>query len=215
MTIEPFARPKPSHLRLSLAAYSLRKYLTLKPEDPKAMDLFQFVDYCHEHGVGGAELTSYYFPPNVTDEYLLKLKSHCHLRGVTVSGGAIRNDFCQPPGAKRDADLAHTQKWVDHYAKLGAPAIRIFAGDKPRDSELEPTLARCAQTCEEACAYSAKQGVYLALENHGGVTATADGLLNIVRRVNSPAFGVNLDSGNFRETSDPYAELARIAKRQE
>ena len=42
-------------------------------------------------------------------------------------------------------------------------------------------------------------------------TATADGLLKFVRDVNSPWFGVNLDSGNFRGTGDAYAELARIA----
>jgi len=36
-------------------------------------------------------------------------------------------------------------------------------------------------------------------------------LLEIVRKVNSPYFGVNFDCGNFRSTSDPYAELAAIA----
>ena len=52
--------------------------------------------------------------------------------------------------------------------------------------------------------------MHLALENHGGPTATADGLLKFVRDVNSPWFGVNLDSGNFH-SDDPYAELERIA----
>ena len=51
----------------------------------------------------------------------------------------------------------------------------------------------------------------MALENHGGVTARADGLLEIVRGVQAPSFGVNFDSGNFRSTEDPYAELAQIA----
>jgi sugar phosphate isomerase/epimerase len=52
--------------------------------------------------------------------------------------------------------------------------------------------------------------VFLALENHGGLTATADGLLALVRDVNSPWFGVNLDTGNFH-SEDPYAELAQLA----
>jgi len=52
--------------------------------------------------------------------------------------------------------------------------------------------------------------VHLALENHGGPTATADGLLAFVRDINSPWFGVNLDSGNFH-SDDPYAELEKIA----
>jgi sugar phosphate isomerase/epimerase len=51
----------------------------------------------------------------------------------------------------------------------------------------------------------------LALENHGGITATPDQMLKIIERVNdSPWFGVNLDGGNFN-TDDPYRDLARIA----
>jgi sugar phosphate isomerase/epimerase len=209
--IEPFKRPEPGQLRLSLAAYSLRQYLSDSPQRTRTMDLFGFVDYCHQHGLSGAELTSYYFPDAVDEEYLLRLRRHCHLRGVTVSGGAIRNDFCQPDAAKLQADLAHTRKWVDHYAVLGTPAIRIFAGSQPKEEAWETTRARCVAACEEACGYAAQRGIWLALENHGGVTAKSEGLLDIVRRVESPFFGVNFDSGNFHSTSDPYAELAEIA----
>lgn len=211
-TIDPFQRPKPGKLKLSLAAYSLRKYLAAKPADvAQKMDLFDFVDLCQQYGLSGAELTSYYFPEQVTEAYLLKLKRHCHLRGISISGGAIRNDFCSTDPNSIQRDLEHTKQWIDHYALLGAPAIRIFAGNSNSDEELRQTLERCAQTCLVACAYAAKKGVMLALENHGGVTAKAEGLLDIVRQVDSPAFGVNFDSGNFRSTADPYAELAQIA----
>ncbi len=207
--IEPFERPSPSNLRLSLAAYSFRKYLTDKSD--QAMDLFGFVDWCHEHGVPGVELTSYYFPENVDEAYLLKLKRHCHLRGVTVSGGAIRNDFCSADDEAIRKDIEHTKKWIDHYAVLGAPVIRIFAGNQPKDWSKEQTHARCARACNAVCEYAAAKGVILGLENHGGITAYADDLLAIVSKVNSPAFGINFDSGNFREMADPYAELEKIA----
>ena len=211
LAIDPFDRPKPGKLRLSLAAYSLRKYLAPAKDEAKKMDLFEFVNFCYQQGIPGTELTSYYFPGQVTLDYLLKLKQHCHLRGMTISGGAIRNDFCQVDQKKVEADLAHTKSWVDHYAVLGAPAIRIFAGTQPKDEETSVTLKRCAQHCETAAKYAASKGVLLALENHGGVTAKAEGLLEIVRQVNAPGFGVNFDSGNFRSTDDPYAELAQIA----
>jgi sugar phosphate isomerase/epimerase len=62
----------------------------------------------------------------------------------------------------------------------------------------------------EACAdHAAKRGVFLALENHGGIVAEPDGLLEIVKAVKSEWFGVNLDTGNFHGV-DPYADLARI-----
>ena len=53
-------------------------------------------------------------------------------------------------------------------------------------------------------------GVYLALENHGGVTASAEQILAIVTAVKHDWFGVNLDTGNFR-TADPYGDLAKLA----
>jgi sugar phosphate isomerase/epimerase len=189
----------------------MRKYLDAKTDQPRKMDLFDFVEFCRQQGISGVELTSYYFPETVTNDYLLKLKRHCHLLGMTISGGAIRNDFCSQNESQIEKDLSHTRKWIDHYALIGAPAIRIFAGNQPKDEERATTLARCARHTEAACAYAAEKGVLLALENHGGVTAKAEGLLEIVKQVNSPAFGVNFDSGNFHSTSDPYAELEMIA----
>lgn len=209
--IDAFERSKPGKLKLSLAAYSMRKYLQSKSDDPQHMDLFDFVDFCADQDLPGCELTSYYFPDEVTDEYLFDLKRHCHLRGVSISGGAIRNDFCSRDASKVAEDIRHTKTWIDHYAKLGAPAIRIFAGHGNSDEPLQETLARCAKHCSECSAYAATKGVMLALENHGGVTATADGLLGIVSQVQSKAFGVNFDSGNFTVMSDPYSELERIA----
>jgi sugar phosphate isomerase/epimerase len=213
MAIEPIVRPKPGKLRLSLAAYSMRKYLATSRDGkkPSSMDLFQFVDFCFENGIPGAELTSYYFPEKVDDAYLMKLKRHCHMRGITISGGAIANDYCQPDSAKLAADLEHTRTWIEHYAKLGAPAIRIFAGKQPTGEDLAVTLKRCAKNCQVACQHAEKFGVMLALENHGGVTAHAKDLLEIVRHVDSPAIGINFDSGNFRTDDDPYSELAKIA----
>jgi sugar phosphate isomerase/epimerase len=209
--MDPIKRPKPGHLRLSLAAYSMRKYLQGSKDKKATMNLHDFVDYCFEHGLEGAELTSYYFPTETTDDYIYQLKNHCHLRGITVSGGAIRNDYCQPAGPKLTEDLEHTKLWIDRYAKLGAPVIRIFAGNQPAGADLEATLKQCAENCEVACRYAAEKGIILALENHGGVTATAEGLLKLVQQVQTSHFGINFDSGNFRSTDDPYKELEAIA----
>ena len=60
------------------------------------------------------------------------------------------------------------------------------------------------------CDYAAKYGIFLALENHGGITSTADQVLAIVKAVRHDHFGLNLDTGNFH-TPDPYADLEKIA----
>jgi len=63
---------------------------------------------------------------------------------------------------------------------------------------------------EELCPFAEKEGVLLALENHGGITDTPEHLLELIRPVSSSALGVNIDTGNFK-TADPYADVAKIA----
>jgi sugar phosphate isomerase/epimerase len=42
----------------------------------------------------------------------------------------------------------------------------------------------------------------LGIENHGGITARPSATLEIVRRVDSPYAGVNLDISNFEAKTD-------------
>lgn len=209
--IEPINSPnKPGKVKLSLAAYSFRDSLQGKRSD-RPMDLFQFIDYCAEQGLKGTELTSYYFPEPVTNDYLTRIKEHVAKRGLTISGGAIRNDFCQRPGAKLDAEMAQAGVWIKHYAFLGAPAIRFFAGNVPKGVTQEQATEWCIAAFEKIAPVAADHNVKIAIENHGGITAKAEGLLAIVKGITSPAVGINFDSGNFRSTDDPYAELKQIA----
>jgi sugar phosphate isomerase/epimerase len=209
--MQPIKRPGPASYKMALAAYSMRKHLQAPAGTPGAIDLIGFLDYCAKLGLSGAELTSYYFPAEINAQYLHALKRHAHMAGLTISGGAIKNDYCQAPGMNLDQDLVHTENWVNHYADLGAPVIRVFAGSVPLGESPEAAVTRCIQTLERACELAGKRGVILALENHGGITARAETMLKIVQGVQSPWFGVNLDTGNFTSGSDPYAEMALIA----
>jgi sugar phosphate isomerase/epimerase len=90
---------------------------------------------------------------------------------------------------------------------LGAPHIRIFAGAAQGISK-EEAKALCLEAIEECAAYAGPHGVFLGLENHGGIVTEPDDLLDLIRSLNSPWVGINLDTGNFH-TDDPYADLAR------
>ncbi|MCP4175041.1 MAG: sugar phosphate isomerase/epimerase [Fuerstiella sp.] len=202
-------------LKLSLAAYSFNKFFARRgtPEQIAAaeMTLEKFIDYCAEQGLGAAELTGYYFPQEVTTEYLLSLRQRTHRLGLDISGTAIGNDFCLVSGEARDRQLAECRRWIDYAAIMGAPAIRIFAGKVPQGDSEEAAVERCVDGINQSLDYAATRGVFLALENHGGITSTPEQLLKIVDSVkSSPWFGVNFDSGNFR-TDDPYRDLERIA----
>ncbi len=209
LAIEPFKRPGKPVLKLSLAAYSLRKYLTLKPDAPGHLDLPGFLDYCAKQNLGAAELTAYYFPPLPSNDYLNELKRRAHVNGLDISGGAIGNNFTVNPGADFDKQIAATKQWIDTYADLGAPVMRVFAGNPPRGVSEDEAIKRCVPAFEEACEHAGKRGVMLAIENHD-FTTKVDRLLQIVAAVKSPWFGVNFDSGNF-SSADPYADMARIA----
>ena len=208
--IGPLGRTRPSHLKLSLAAYSLRDHLQAKDGNKPRMDLFGFVEYAADRGIDGVELTSYYFPPDVTPDYLHRLKQRAFALGLDVSGTSVGNDFCLPPGPKRDATMALVRTWVDRAADLDAPVIRIFAGQVPKGGPEGPAVERAIAGIRESLPYAIERGVTLALENHGGITATPEQLLHLVGSVDSVNFGVNLDTFNFR-TDDPYADLARLA----
>ncbi len=210
----PISRNKTSHLKLSLAAYSFHRHLPQNWPTPRkegTMTLLDFIDFCAEQNLDAVELTSYYFPAEVTPEYIAQVKEKTFRLGLDISGTAIGNDFCKPAGEALDAEKAMTRQWIDYSAQLGAPVIRIFAGNVPSGDTEAAALDRCVSAIDESVAYAASKGVVLALENHGGVTATPEQLLSIVKRVApSPYFGVNFDSGNFY-TEDPYASLEMIA----
>lgn len=192
-------------LQRSCAAYSFRKELS---GDHPSLTLERFIDLCAEWGLDGTELTSYYF--RQTDpEYLASLRRRATVNGLAVSGAPIRSDFCVSSAEKLEEELAHVRKWVDHASLLGAQTIRIFAGTVPRGENEETALRRAIENMKVAAEYAATKGVVLALENHGGVTETADRVIRLVEGVDSPWLGVNLDTGNFHE--DVYASLERIA----
>lgn len=206
--IDPIGRTRPSHLKLSLAAYSFRDDLA---SPKKSMDLFEFINRAADMGLDAVEPTSYYFPEDVTDEYLHRLKQHAFLQGLDISGTAIRNDFCLPPGDEAERDREHVRAWIGHAAELDAPVLRVMSGNWRQGTPEEELEKQVVRKINELLSYAAEKGVILALENHGGgVTVTVEQLLRLARAIKGPNFGVNLDTGNFHG-EDPYTEIAQAA----
>jgi sugar phosphate isomerase/epimerase len=199
--------PKAGRYKLSLAAYSMRKYLDLK--NPQ-MKLEEFIEKCAEWGCDGTELTEYYFPKPITPEYVTKIKRTAIKAGLPITCTPIGNTFTLPPGEARDKQLAAMKAWIDISAELGSPAIRIFAGSTPKGMEEAEARKYAIECINISLEHAAKRGVFLALENHGGIVATAEGMLSILKEIKHDWFGVNLDSGNFH-TPDPYGDLEKIA----
>jgi sugar phosphate isomerase/epimerase len=207
--IDPIRRTGKARLELSLAAYSFNRELSLKGKKKPTMTLEEFIDLGAKLGLPAVELTAYYFP-KTTPEYLQAIKKRCSGQGLAVSGTAVGNDFCWPDRERQAKQLDDVKHWIEHSAALSAKTMRIFAGSVKKGDTEEDARNRCVEAIHAACDHAAKHKVILALENHGGITGTAEQLLAIVRAVKHDWFGVNLDTGNFH-TEDPYADLEKAA----
>lgn len=201
---------------LGLAAYSFRDYMRHSSHDrdrmaerSKQIDLFDFIDYTADQGCVGAELTSYYFPQDVSHDYLTNIRRHAFLRGVQISGSAVGNTFALPAGPKLDGEIAHVKKWVDHCAAMGAPHVRVFAGAAEGIS-VPDAKKQCIRSLKECGDYAGDRGVMLGIENHGGIVSSAELLEEIINETNHEWVRVNLDTGNFY-SDHPYQDLERLA----
>jgi sugar phosphate isomerase/epimerase len=105
--------------------------------------------------------------------------------------------------------VAFTKEWLDISGRLGAPCLRVFAGPAPKGHTEEEAFKWAVAGLKECAEHAAKVGVMIGLENHGGLTGTADGLVRILKAVGSDWVGALLDFGNY--SKDPYAEFEQTA----
>lgn len=189
-------------MRLGCCAYSYRELL-----QSGEMTLEDFVRTCQELDLDGVELTSYYFP-TTERSYLNSIKRCCAAMGLHVAGTAVGSNFCQADEAKRQEQIDMTKEWIDHSVVLGAPCIRVFAGPVPEGHTEDEAVSWAVAAMRECAEYGGERGVAVALENHGGITATALQVERLVQEVNHDWFGINLDFGNYR---DPTTEFPKTA----
>jgi len=154
--------------------------------------------------VDGLDLTVYWFP-STSNEFLLPLRRLAYKLGVEIYSISVRTELTRPSAEDRTKEVSGICNWVDVADKLGAGHIRVFGGAVPKgftEDQAAPWVAECLLRASD---YAARKGVILGLENHGGITARAERIISIVRQVNSPWVGINLDTGNF--TSDVFPQI--------
>lgn len=189
-----------SRLRTAICAYSFREALK-----NKTMSYDDLVRLAVELDVDGLDLTVYWFP-DTTEEFLLPLRRLAYKSAVEIYSISIRTDMCRPTAELQDRELAWIERWVDVAEKLGAGHIRVFGGDVPKQASEDQAAQWVANILKRASTYSGKKGVILGLENHGGITSKAERIIQIVKQVDSPWVGINLDTGNFGDNSHSQIE---------
>ncbi|TSA20318.1 sugar phosphate isomerase/epimerase [bacterium] len=203
-----------SKLKTSLNAYSFNKLLSDNAKTPgSGISLFDLLDFCAKNDFDAVDPTAYFFPgyPAVpSDAFINDFKLRAFHLGLDISGTGVKNNFADPDPKKRAADVKLVKAWIEVAAKLGAPVIRVFAGPIPEGyedkwDEIAKWMVADLKECSE---YGKAFGVLVGVQNHGDFLRTADGVIKIVKMVDSEWFGTILDTGFFL-TPDPYVDIAK------
>jgi sugar phosphate isomerase/epimerase len=189
-----------ARIKSALCAYSYRKQL-----ESGKMSYEDLVDVAVEHGIDGLDLTVYWLPKTGMDAHLLSLRRKAYLAAVEIPAIAIRSNLCRGNDQQQQMEVAWLSHWVDVAHKLGASHIRIFGGTVPEGATEDQAAGWVVEILKRAADYAGKKGVILGIENHGGITLYGERVVAIVKAVDNPWVGINLDTGNFRR--DPYREI--------
>jgi sugar phosphate isomerase/epimerase len=201
--------PKAPKIKLSCNIYSFNEPLT-----KGTMTLEEAFDFCAELGFDAVDPTGYYFPgyPEAPpDRYLYEIKKRAFRLGLDISGTGVRNDFIAADPAKRAAAVGLVKRWIDVAVKLGAPAVRVFAGPAVAGRSTAEATDQVVTHLKECVAYGAERGIFVVLQHHDDLLKTAPETLAVIERVGSEWLGLNVDIGSLRTTDDPYAEIAALA----
>ena len=183
-------------MKLSLCTWSYNRSIL----QDKTMTFEQVVEVCAKKlGLGGIDIIADLLPQS-DKKYLLKIKKMCTDLQLSVACLSPGNNFGKPKKEERDEEVVAVKKWLDAAYILGAPVLRIFSGWPPAEDKekLWPDMVRCIK---ESAAHAEDLGITLAIEPHndGGFLPTAVDTLRLIKEINSPWVGINLDTGNYQD----------------
>ncbi|MGZ8559508.1 MAG: sugar phosphate isomerase/epimerase family protein, partial [Chitinophagaceae bacterium] len=166
-------------LKTALNAYSFNA-----PLMDGSMTISDMLDFCAANAFEGVDITGYYFkgyPQVPPDEYIFQIKRKAFRLGIEISGIGVRNDFTIADKTRREQEVALVKNWIEVAAKIGAPVIRIFAGNQKNESitkeQVTEWMLKDIQTCVD---YGKQHGVITGLQNHNDFIQTADQVNKII-----------------------------------
>lgn len=213
-------------IKIAISSYSFHRFGG-GPEGDEAPSIEEMIDRCAELGVDGIELLWEHLALHgkTSSAALHELHQYAALRGITPVTVAASHNPVQTSPEARAAELDKLKAGIDAAAALGAPFVRALGGRWHTTSDFmemwnnrgeEPaaegyTLDQgyewAIEALREGADYAGSQGVTLVLENHWGLTGTAEGTARIHDGVDSRWLKYVLDTGNFFHLPDPYAAM--------
>jgi len=183
-----------------------------------------YLERAYAHGFNGVEILENTLG-DVSRSYLRDVKSKAFSLGLDIYCLSIHNNFVSPSRESRQEEVEKVSRWLEVAHYLGAKVIRVNSGrwrtlqsfdELMKARGIEPPLP--GYTEEDALGWVVESlntlvpkaedlGVILGLENHWGVSRTAENMVRIFNSVNSRYLRAVMDTGNFLERTYEQFEL--------
>jgi L-ribulose-5-phosphate 3-epimerase len=111
-----------------------------------------------------------------------------------------------PDDAKRTQTIQNHRRWLDAAVLLGCHSIRVNAASDGKLSwDEQARLA--ADGLHRLCVEADQRGLWVVVENHGGLSSHGKWLVQVMQQADHPRVGILPDFGNFytnRDRSELY-----------
>lgn len=135
-----------------------------------------------------------------------RVKRACDKAGVKLSGLSAHTPLCKP-----EISTEYLKQAVRFAAECGAPVINTDEGPKPKWTTDAEDHVLMRYVLKEASLLAESRDILIGLEPHQQYSKHPEGLARIVGLVDSPAIGVNFDTGNsYLCGHDPYDWLEAV-----
>lgn len=159
----------------------------------------------------GRELLSeagYFHSVSMLDDPL-RIKRACERHQIKLSGFSAHTPLCKP-----EISVEYLKQAIRFAAECGAPVVNTDEGPKPAWTTEAEDHVLMRYTLFEAAQVAEPRGILIGLEPHQQYSKHPDGLDRIYRLVQSPALGINFDTGNsYLCGHDPCEWLERVLDR--
>lgn len=162
-------------------------------------------------GIPGISYNERYFKSRDM-AYIDQLKAATRKAGRVVVALQVDGNLAVADEARRKEAVQHNLESLRIAHRLGAPVVRINTGGTSREEGADATVGyeRVLAAFQEMLPAARKLKLKLAIENHGGVSGSADNIVKIIRATDPKWVGALIDFGNFPEAIR-YEEIARLA----
>lgn len=205
---------KKAAFKISLAEWSLNKRI-FKRNGAEPLDHLDFAKTARALGIEAVEYVNQCFEDKTAGEkYLKEMKTRAEGEGVTSLLIMVdrEGNLGEPDEARRKQTIENHLKWLDAAKYLGCHSIRVNAASDPKLPWGEQAKL-AADGLHQLCVEGEKRGLYVVVENHGGLSSNGKWLSEVMKLADHVRVGILPDFGNFYtdrakgELYNPYLGL--------